>query len=106
MADFLDLTEQCGIGLLVIGFAIAALSREPFILYTTCFLMGLLFGRIWYRRKGNFTASLFMLIMFFFLGFILGGFYANLTLLTILLAGGIILSYWLHDRGIIRSIEF
>jgi len=106
MADYLDWAEQIGIVLAAVGFVMAIASQNSFILYSTVFLMGLFFGRIWYRRRSGFKASLFLIIMFFFLGFILGGIYANLQLITILLVLGIITSYWLHDKKIIRSIEF
>lgn len=91
---------------LFIGFVTALFARNAYILYAVCFLIGLLFGRIWWRFKGANAIPVFYAIMTFFLGFILGAIYQNLRIVSILLLGGILVGYWLHEKKIITSTEF
>ena len=99
----LDWPEMAATFALVIGFLFALASGNAIILYLVCFLMGLLFGRLWFKVKMSHCVPLFLAIMTFFLGFILGGFWANLRIIAIALLAGILLGYWLHEKKIIRS---
>ena len=105
MVEFLlDWPETMALLFLIIGFFFALFSGNIIVLYAVCFLMGLVFGRMWYRVKTSTCIPLFMVIMTFFLGFILGGFYANLRIIALLLLAGILIGYWLHAKRIIRTI--
>ncbi len=101
-----DWPETVGLLFLIIGFVMAMLAGNAYILYTVCLLIGLMFGRILYRFRMSECIPVFIIIMAFFLGFILGGIYANLRVIALLLLAGMLISYWLHDKRIIRSVEF
>ncbi len=107
MGEIMDLTfdwpESIAVTFLIIGFAFALFSGNATVLYTVCFLMGLLFGRMWYKFRKTQCIPLFLVVMGFFLGFILGGIWANLRAVALLLLAGMLLGYWLHKKKIIRS---
>lgn len=98
-----DWPELVATVVLIIGFAFALFSGNAAILYLVCFLTGLVFGRLWYKVRMSHSVPLFLAIMTFFLGFILGGIWANLRIIAIALLAGILLGYWLHAKKIIRS---
>jgi membrane-associated HD superfamily phosphohydrolase len=99
----LDWPELVATVVLIIGFAFALFSGNAAILYLVCFLTGLFFGRLWHKVKMSHSVPLFLAIMAFFLGFILGGIWANIRIITITLLAGILAGYWLHEKKIIRS---
>ena len=98
-----DWPELVATVLLIIGFAFALFSGNTTTLYTVCFLTGLVFGRLWFKVRMSHCIPLFLAIMAFFLGFILGGIWANLRIIAIALLAGILTGYWLHEKKIIRS---
>jgi len=104
MVFLLDWPETVGLLFLIIGFVLAIMSGNAVVLYITCFLMGLIFGRMWYKFRVSQCIPLFIVVMAFFLGFILGGIYANLRIIALLLLAGILVGYWLHAKKIIRSL--
>jgi CDP-diglyceride synthetase len=101
-----DWPEAVSLIFLIIGFFAAIFSGNVLILYAVCFLMGLLFGRVWYRFKRANCVPLFMTVMTFFLGFILGAIYADLRIIALLLLAGILIGYWIHEKKLIRTLEF
>ena len=100
----IDWPEITATFFLVIGLALAVFSGNAFTLYTVCFLMGLVFGRMWSRLKISYGVPVFLLVMGFFLGYILGGWWADLRLITLTLLAGLLAGYWLHKKKIIRSL--
>jgi len=98
-----DWPEMLSLVVLIIGFLLAVFSGNASILYTVCFLTGLLFGRVWYKSKLSHLIPAFLTIMAFFLGFILGGIFANLRIIALLLLAGILIGYWLHAKKLIRT---
>ena len=98
-----DWPEMLSLLFLVGGFFMAIFSGNPTILYTVCFLTELLFGRVWYKFKLSHCIPVFLVIMSFFLGFILGGIFANLKIIALLLLAGILIGYWLHAKRVIRT---
>ena len=99
----LDWTEVVALSVLIVGFGMALIAANALTVYAVCFLMGLLFGRIWYRFRLSNCMPLFFAVMAFFLGFILGGMYANMRVIALLLLAGMLSSYWLHTKKIIRT---
>lgn len=106
MAHFLDWAEQIGIALATIGFGLALLARDPFIMYATCLFTGMIFGRRWWRHRQGLKTGLAIITIFFIFGFMIGSLFANLQLITLFFAGGIAAGYWLHHKKIIRSLEY
>ena len=98
-----DWPELLGLGFLIAGFFLAIFSPSPLVLYTVCFLMGLIFGRIWYKYRTSECIPLFIIVMAFFLGFVLGGIWANLRVIALTLMAGTLAGYWLHAKKIIRT---
>lgn len=98
-----DWPEMLSLLFLVAGFFMAIFSDNATILYTVCFLTGLLFGRVWYKFKLSHCIPVFLVIMSFFLGFVLGGIFSNLRIVALALLAGILIGYWLHAKHIIRT---
>ena len=98
-----DWPEILSLLVLIIGFLMAVFSGNATVLYSVCFLTGLLFGRVWYKFKLSHVNPAFLLIMAFFLGFILGGIFYNLRIIALLLLAGILIRYWLHAKKLIRT---
>ena len=98
-----DWPEMLSLLFLLGGFLMAIFSGNPMVLYTVCFLTGLLFGRTWYKFKLSHCIPVFLVIMSFFLGFLLGGIFANLRIIALALLAGILIGYWLHAKKIIRT---
>ena len=104
MADFmLDWPEIIAILFAILGFALALFSGNFVIIYIVALLMGLVFGRLWYKFRLSHTIPIFLALMAFFLGYILGGVWANMRIIAIMLLAGILAGYWLHAKRIIRS---
>jgi len=98
-----DWPEWIAMIFLILGFAMALFSASPTILYTVCFLMGLVFGRIWYKREKKGKVPLFYSIMTFFIGFIVGALFANIRFIVFFLLAGILAGYWIHRKRIIHA---
>lgn len=103
---YLDWPEITAFIFMILGFVLALFSQSMIIAYIVVFLMGLLFGRIWYRWKRSGRIPLFLAIIFFLMGFIVGALFANLQVIVLLLLAGIVIGYWLHEKGIIHSVEY
>ena len=103
MNFMLDWPELVALIFLIIGLVFALTANNAIVLYVVCFIMGLIFGRMWYRFKLNSAIPLFILIMGLFLGLALGGIWANLRIITLVLLAGWIAGYWLHAKKIVRS---
>ncbi|MEM3154711.1 MAG: hypothetical protein QW165_04060 [Candidatus Woesearchaeota archaeon] len=98
-----DWPEMIALIFLVSGFIAAVFSGSAAALYTVSFLAGLLFGRVWYKYRLSHCIPVFLIIMAFFLGFILGGILYNLRIIALTLLAGILIGYWLHAKKIIRT---
>lgn len=99
-----DWPEWVGAAFLILGLAFALFAANLYILYIICILMGLVFGRIWYKYRVTHCVPVFITLLAFFLGFILGSVYSNLRAVAILILAGTVIGYWLHKKKIIRTI--
>ena len=102
----LDTPEIIATGFLVIGISIAIFSQSNTIGYATVILMGLLFGRIWFRFKTGTRTPIFVSILTFFLGYMIGNAFEQFRITIILLTLGTVAGYYLHEKGIIKSVEY
>ena len=75
------------------------------ISYFVVALCGLVFGRVWYRFKHGFKFPWFLLIVGFLIGYLIGNIYGDAVTIIMLFLFGIVLSYQLHDKKTIRSVE-
>jgi len=103
---YLGWPEVVAFILMIVGFFFAIFAQNMIIAYIVVFLMGLLFGRVWYRYSRSSRIPLFLSIMFFLLGFMLGTLFANLQIIVLLMLAGTVIGYWLHEKGIIHSVEY
>ena len=59
---------------------------------------------MWHKLKKSESIPLFLSIMAFFLGFVLGGVWTNLRAITLLLLAGTLAGYWVHEKKVLRTI--
>ena len=89
---------------LSIGIIFGIFSKNLAAVYIICILAGLLFGRLWWKFKKDNKTPIFISIMTFFFGFILGTLFADIRIILILLLLGTLAGYWLHEKKIITSV--
>jgi hypothetical protein len=92
--------------LLVIAFFIALGARSAVVAYTLILLAGFMGGRIWFMAKEKMKVPWSIILMGFLAGFILGSRYGDNRVIVIFYIFGIATSYYLHDRGIVKSLEY
>jgi len=86
----------------IIGFIVALFTFNPYLSYFISFICGFVAAAFLYRKhqqQSIFAQSI--VTMLFFLGFILGSFWAHRLLVVIFSLSGFILSYQLHAHRII-----
>ncbi len=98
----LDWPELYGLLFIVVGFGLAIVSRNAFVTIAVIGLMGLSFGRTWFRCKKQSTwVPLFITMMFFLIGFFVGSFFANLQISIMVFLGGTLAGYKVHEKRVI-----
>jgi len=103
---FLNWPEIIGFILLVIGFFIALGAGSAVIAYTLVFLAGAMGGRLWFMAKEKMKVPWSIILMGFLVGFMLGSRYGDQRMIVLFYIFGIVISYFLHDREIIKSLEY
>lgn len=88
--------------LLILGFVISATSTNILASYIIIFFCGLIIGRAWFQRKKQIKIPSFVIIMGFLIGYLLGNYYQNNILLIIVFIIGTTLSYYLHEKKILK----
>jgi hypothetical protein len=107
MVDYFnDWPEIVAFVLLIIGFFISISAGSAVIAYTLTLLAGFLGGRIWFRIKKSFKIPWSIILIGFLIGFMLGSRYGNKMLILFFYVFGIMFSYYIHDKKIIKSVEF
>ena len=92
---------------LVIGFILAIFSRSAVVSYFVILFSGFMFGRWWFRYKTKEVRLPILIISVgFLIGFLIGSFYGDKRIMIVLFLIGIIGSYYLHDKGYVRSLEW
>lgn len=97
--------EYIGLILLAIGFFVSISIGSAVILYTLIFLAGFLGGRVWFSIKDTTKVPWTIILIGFLIGFLIGARYGNRMVIIFFYIFGIFLSYYLHDRGIIKSAQ-
>lgn len=109
MGDFFefadDWPELAAVIFLFLGFILALASSTFTIAYIVIFLLGLMFGRTWYRFHRARKTALVMSIAACLLGFGFGAILGNLQLVVLVFLLGILIGYWVHQKGWISSVE-
>ena len=101
MDPLLDWPEIIALILLFAGFTLAFFSNTLPILYTTCFLTGLLFGKLWHKLKFTNRVQVFLALLGILFGLLIGSLHVSARLITLLVFAGVITGYWILEKGII-----
>ena len=108
-----DWPEVLSLIVLIIGFIVSLLSGSAVVSYIIIFFCGSAFGRFWWKRKTSTRAPWVLVMIGFLIGFLLGTYFIELFIkppygskgiIAILFLGSIALSYYLHEKNIIKSI--
>jgi len=98
--------EYAGFLLLAIGFFIALGAGSAVIAYVMVLAAGSMGGRLWFRIKEGHKVPWFIILLGFLVGFVIGSRYGDARIIIFFYIFGIVLSYYLHDKGIIKSVEY
>ncbi len=101
-----DWPEILAFALLIIGFIVALLAGSAVVAYIIIFLCGGAFGRLWFKLRGKLKVPWFIIIIGFIIGFLLGSYYGSRGIILLLFIAGLLVSYYLHEKKIIRSVEY
>lgn len=103
MVDFhKNRMEFLFLALLVIGMLIALASPNAAVSYAIIFLSGFFAGKFIYGKKSKIKFPYFMIIMGFFIGYIIGVYYASRRIAIMFFIVGYILSYKLYEKRILK----
>jgi hypothetical protein len=92
--------------LLIIGIFVGLGAGSKIIAYTLVLLAGFMGGRMWFRVKENLKITWSIILIGFLVGFMIGARYGDRVMIMVFYIIGIAVSYYLHDKGIIKSLEF
>lgn len=88
--------------LLVFGLILSISANSVLFNFTIIFVSGLFFGRFLYQERKNLRFKFYLLVLGFLIGYLVGSYYTDKMLVTIMFVVGIIASYYLHYRNIIK----
>ena len=98
--------EVIAVFFLVLGFVISALLHNAIISFLSVVIAGFLAGRIYYlKRFAEPTLPLILIILGFFIGYLLGSFWASRLWVIIFFVVSFGLSYYLHLKGIFVTFK-
>ncbi len=101
-----DWAEAFAFWALVVGFVMSLSAPNVVYIYVLVVLVGLAFGRLFFRYRDKVKAPLFLSILGFLAGFLLGSFRADLKVVIFLYVASIYFSYFVHEKKLIKSLEF
>lgn len=97
---------------LIIGFVLSIIVKSAVITYLIIFIVGMMAGRIMYWRHHMLKAGYYIIIIGFLVGYIIASIlkpnltYGSVQVMLILFALGWLLSYYLHEKKIIHTIQY
>ena len=97
--------EYVALVVLFIGFFISMSSGSAFLSYIIIFLSGLLTGRILFQNRKALPFKYYILMLVFLIGYILGTYvsFGSRKVIVVVFILSNILSYYIHDKGYIKS---
>lgn len=101
-----DWPEALALTLLVLGFLIALVTSSVIVQYLIIILAGLVFGRQLHRWKPFKKSSLFLIMLGFLLGYMLGSVYANRKILLVLFFIGLWAGWYFEKKKYFRTATF
>lgn len=103
MDPLLDWPEIFGVFFIVVGASLALFSDSLWALYAVCALMGLVFGRLWYRLKSTNRVQIVIMAAGFLAGLLVLSLYANIRLLLVVFVVSMAAGFYLHKTGHVRA---
>ena len=97
-----DWPEIIALFFLIFGFMFAVFSASLLTACIVCFLMGLIFGRVWYKRLKKGNIPVFLTIMTFLIGFIVGNAFRQTRLVVVFFFVGIFAGYWVSKKKFLK----
>lgn len=91
--------------LLVIGFLFSLAAPSAVLSYVIIFFVGIMGGRLIYERRKSMVFPYVLILVGFLIGYLIGARYGNWLIITVLFVLGSILSYYLHEQGLIKGIK-
>lgn len=103
-----DWPEILAFILLIVGFLFSLKATSAFLSYIVIAICGLLFGRIWWRFRRNMQVPIVLLALGFLIGYMLGAVftYASAKGVFLIFILGVFLSYYIHEKRMIKTVEF
>ncbi|MBS3098386.1 hypothetical protein J4209_06350 [Candidatus Woesearchaeota archaeon] len=92
--------------LLIVGFLISLAAPSAVISYIVIFVAGMMAGRLIYEKKKKFQFPYYLIVVGFFIGFLIGARYGNKKVILTLFVLGTLISYFVHEKGIVKDIRF
>ena len=92
--------------LMIIGVLVALSSRSAVVSYVVILIAGMLAGRVIYERKHNLKFPYYVIAGGFLIGYAIGVYYGNRLIVIALFVIGVILSYKLYDKKILKDTRF
>jgi hypothetical protein len=97
------------LSLLSLGIITALLTGSAMVFYIVSFMVGLLFGRVWYKTKSALQFKYFLMITLFMVGFIIGNAligYGSPWITLVLYIAGIMASYYICSKGFFSILDY
>jgi len=102
--------EYIALLLMITGFIIMQMnwifSGSKVMTYLTILLGGMIVGRIFYKVDKDNRFRWFLISCGFLIGFMLGAHYGRPTTIVILYLIGAYASFYIHDKGYIKSVSY
>ena len=92
--------------LIVIGFLISITIGSKVMVYITILLCGAMAGRLIFERKKKLQFPYYLIIIGFLIGYLIGSRFGDRKVMIILFIFGTAISYYAHDKGLIRDIRY
>jgi hypothetical protein len=90
---------------LLAGFVFAVIASMGNVVYVFALLSGAMFGR-WLFKMGKWRVPALFVVVAFIVGVLLGSVNVNNLVVLALYSAGLIGCIVLHEKGILRSIEY
>ena len=91
--------------LLVIGLLLSLSAPSAVITYALIFFIGMMCGRIMEDRKKKTVFPYYLMITGLLMGYLIGSYRGDRKIVLVLFILGWILSYYLHEKGLIKDIR-
>jgi len=92
--------------IMAVGILIALVAPSAVISYVISFIAGMFAGRVIYERNGKIQFPYLMIIAGFVIGYLIGVYYGSKRVVIILFIIGVILSYKLYEKKVLRDVRF